>query len=331
MSASDDRPRPPLVPTVEISLAGWALMASALAELVFNRIFTTLGLYDYVGTSGVVSYFARFGQFTMNATGIMALIIACILLPRLSGNVRFSALPARILFMLASPLYLPVVCVAVFRPVSTVLVLGSYLAATCTIAFLTVLVALNRIDGGRRRIIIAFALIQLLAAFELLASSRLEGWSHKAYMFAEALFIATPVFSFFVFLPGPIPAFLKRPHLPGLLFGLIIVAVGFVIAYLAMGKTMLTLILVAFRSIGITLAVPGGLPLYLVALFFGAFIVGTLMLPSRRWPPTPDSRRAGIGLTCIWTAGIQPTHPYQVILVFVGFLYLACSMVPKHA
>ncbi len=325
----NDRPRV-AAPTIEISIAGWVLMGCSLIELLLNRVFTSFGVYDQVGAAGLLGHLANVGQFAMNATGILAVIIACILLPRLSSNTKFSGLPARILLMLTSPLYLPVIFVAVFRPVSSALVLVSYLVATLTIVFLTTLVAITRIDGGRRRIIIAFALIQLLAAFELMTSAHLDGISHKAYMFAEALFIATPIFSFFIFLPGPVLVFLKRPHLPGLLFGLLTLGVAGFIAYWSMSKTLLTLILVAFRSIGITMAVPGGLPVYLTALFFGAFLIGTLMLPSKRWRPTQDTRRTAIGLTCIWTAGIQPTHPYQIIMVFVGFLYLACSMVPKR-
>lgn len=315
---------------MEISIAGWALVLFCLLELVFNRVFSSLGLYDQTGAQGALAASADFGHLMVNATGILALVLACILLPRMASNAKFSGLPARILLMLVSPLYLPVICVAVFRPVSSALVLISYLVATCTILFLSALVVMNRIDGGQRRIILAFAIIQLLAAFELLASTSLEGLSHKAYMFAEALFIATPVFSFFVFLPGQITRFLRRPHILGLAFGLLAVGTAGIIAYAAMGKTLLTLILVAFRSVGITLAVPGGLPVYLIALFFGAFLVGTLLLPSKKWPPSSDSRRVGIGLICIWTAGIQPTHPYQVILVLVGFLYLASSMVPKR-
>ena len=81
--------------------------------------------------------------------------------------------------------------------------------------------------------------------------------------------------------------------------------------------------LVAFRSLQITLSIPGGTPVYIASLFLGTLVAGSLVLPSRRWTPSESSRRVGFGLVCIWTAGVQPTHPYQFALVLVGFLYLA--------
>lgn len=316
--------------TVEISSAGAALVALCLLELLFNRAFNALGVYHPVASEGPLRYLPLVGQLTMNATGVLSLLLACILLPRLSGNPRFSSLPARVLLMLASPLFLPVICVAVFRPISSALVLVSYLVATSTVLYLTALLVFNPIEGGKKRIIGALAIIQLLAAFELLASHQAEGIAHTAYIFTEALFIATPVFAFFVFLPGSLLEFVKRPHVLGLLFGLVVVGISGAVGYVASGKTLLTMVMVAFKSMGLTLSVPGGFPVYLVALFFGASLVGTLTLPSAKWPPTSDTKRAGVGLACIWTAGIQPTHPYQLMLMFVGFLYLACSLVPKR-
>ena len=66
-----------------------------------------------------------------------------------------------------------------------------------------------------------------------------------------------------------------------------------------------------------------GLAIYMVGLFFGALLAGSLILPSRRWPPNTASRRVGLGLVCVWIAGIQPIHPYQYALMVLGFVFLA--------
>jgi hypothetical protein len=229
--------------------------------------------------------------------------------------------------MLASPLYLPVVCVAVFRPISPPLVLVGYLISTCSALFLAILVALNKLDGGRRRIILALAFIQIIAAFELVSSAYLGSYAHKAYMMAEALFLVTPVFAFFVYFKGRVVAFVKRPHLFALVFASAATGFATYVTVLASSKTPVMLILVAFRALGVTMNVPGGAIVYLFVLFVGAVLIGALILPSKRWPPSPTSRKMGIGLACIWVSGIQPTHPYQFILVLLGFLYLARSMI----
>ena len=55
--------------------------------------------------------------------------------------------------------------------------------------------------------------------------------------------------------------------------------------------------------------------------------LGALIIPSRGWQPDATSRKVGVGLGCIWISGIYLTHPYQFILVLVGFLYLARGLI----
>ena len=86
--------------TVDVSVAGWFLLIASIWELVFNRLFAALGVYSNVGAAGTLSYVAVSGHFAMNATGVMALILTCILLPRLSSDPKLSVLPARIILML---------------------------------------------------------------------------------------------------------------------------------------------------------------------------------------------------------------------------------------
>lgn len=311
---------------VDVSVAGWFLLVASLWELLFNRLFASLGLYNNVGASGFLSGMADSGHFAMNATGVMALMLASMMLPRMASDSRLAPLPARVLLILSSPLYLPVVFVAVFRPINAALILVGYLVCTCSVLFLGILVALKKLDGGRRRIVLAMALIQFIAGFELVASSYFSDLSQRVYLLSEALYITTPIFSFFVFHKGHLLAFMRRPHLLALISSVIATGFATLIVLAATEKTALTLVLVAFRSLGVTLSIPGGAVLYLVALFFGTLTTGSLILPSRKWPPSPISRNVGLGLACMWIAGIQPTHPYQFILVLVGFLYLCRSM-----
>ncbi len=316
---------------IDVSIAGWFLLVASMWELVFNRLFASLGMYNNVGASGFLSGLADSGYFAMNATGIMALMLASLMLPRMAGDSRLAPLSARVLLILSSPLYLPVVLVAVFRPINAALILVGYLVCICSVLFLGILISLKKLDGGRRRIVLAMALIQFIAAFELVASSYFTDISQRIYLLSEALFITTPIFSFFVFHKGHVLAFVRRPHLLAVVFAVITTGFATLVVVAAADKTPLTLVLVAFRSLGVTLSVPGGAILYLVALFFGTLTSGSLILPSRRWPPTPISRNAGLGLACMWIAGIQPTHPYEFILVLVGFLYLSRSMLESAA
>jgi hypothetical protein len=320
------------IESLEDASPGWFLLIAALVELLFNRLFTSMGIYSNVGETGLLSYLSSIGVFAMNAVAVMGLMLACILLPKLSADPRLAPLPARILLMLTSPLYLPVVCVAIFRPISPELVLVAYLVAVGSVLYLAVLVALAKLPGSHRRLIISLGLVHLAAAAELLMSGYLREVASKAHLIAEGLFLVTPLFAFVFMFSSRLPGFLKRPHLPGLVFAVVMTSAACVLVYIALSGSPLALIIAGFRALGLTFAVPGGTPVYLVSLFIGAFVVGSLILPSKRWPTSRVSRRMGIGLTCIWTAGIQPTHPYQSILFVAGFLFVTRSLlhaVPK--
>jgi hypothetical protein len=318
--------------SIDLSAAGWFLLAVGVWEILFNRLASAVGLYRNVGAMGFLSWLANSGRFSMNAVGIMALVLMCASLPRLAANPRFAPLSARVILMLASPFYLPVVCVAIFRPVSAELVLVGYLVAAGSAVFLSLLVAVKKIDPGPRRIVLALGIVQALGAFELMGrfaalfnpSGVFASLTHRSYLLAEVLFAVTPVFAFIVIRPGRLWDFIKRPHVPGLVFAC---AAAATTAYTMISASDVNFLkLIAFRTVGITVAIPGGAIVYAVSLFFGAFLAGSLILPSKKWPPSAASRRTGFGLLCVWIAGIQPTHPYQFALMILGFVYLAGGM-----
>jgi hypothetical protein len=130
---------------------------------------------------------------------------------------------------------------------------------------------------------------------------------------------------FVILIPGQLHKFVIRPHFLGVLFAVLITGVAAAIASFTSSEEFLRS--VAYRTLGMTMILPGGSLVYLISLFFGAALVGTLVLPSKRWPPDRQSRRTGFGLVCLLMAGIQPTHPYQFIMMFIGFLYLARGLV----
>jgi hypothetical protein len=171
--------------------------------------------------------------------------------------------------------------------------------------------------------------VELTAALELICRfllsfqtpDFLETLAHRAYLFAEVLFVVLPVFAFFTLRPGTLGSFLRRPHLLALVWaGATALVASFTAAQIESTYVLST---IAYRVLGMKLYIPGKTPLYIVSLFFGTLLVGSLILPSKRWPPDSESRRIGTGLGCIWLAGIQPTHPYQFILMLTGFLYLS--------
>ncbi|MDJ0761810.1 MAG: hypothetical protein QNJ97_02380 [Myxococcota bacterium] len=312
---------------IDLSSAAWFLVIVGLWEIIFNRLAYSLGLYTNVGASGALSWLATSGRFAMSAVATMTLVLACASLPRIASSTGFGPLPLRILIIFISPLYLPIICVAIFRPVSVGLIFYAYLAAAGSAAFLSVIVALRNIDSSRKRLILALGIVQLLAAFERLAANSdiSEAILQNAYLLAEVLFLVTPIFGFFILKSGYVWAFIKRPHLLGLVFACLVT--GLAILLVAVMPSTGQLIGIAYRTLGITMAIPHGTPLYLAAFFLGALIIGSSILPSRRWPPSPHTRRIGFGLFCIWSAGIQPSRPYLFALMLMGFIYLARGLV----
>jgi hypothetical protein len=316
---------------IELTLAGWFLIGAALWELLWNRLAAALGLYAGVGAEGALPWLADSGRLAMNSVGIMALALLCVTLPRLSNNRAFARLPWRVVLMLTSPLYLPVVFVSIFRPVSPLLILLGYLAASLSAFLIAMLAAFRRIGWRRRRIFIALGLIQLLPAFELTTrftalidpASAMGVLPRRAYLIAEVLSAVLPTFCFFSLGYGRLRAFLRRPHALASVTALLALGLGIAAVIYTDGRDFLSL--TAYRTLGITIAIPGtfGLVIYLTGLFFGTLLVGTLLLPSRHWTPTVATRRVGLGLGAIWISGLQPTHPYQFALMLLGFVLLA--------
>ncbi len=317
---------------IDIGAAGWFLLIVAIWELLLNRLASHLGIYSGVGAEGLLSGVAASGRLAMNAVGIMALVLTCVSLVRVASSQRFAPMPARVILMLTSPLYLPMICVAILRPVSDWLILLGYLVTAGSAALIAVLVAIKTPNRSKKRLVIALGLIQLLSAYELIArfavlfhpAGTLQSLPQNAYFVAEILFVITPVVGCFVLSPIRLRDALKHPPILALLFALSATSVAVCAVLYADNETFVRL--VAYRIIGIKIVLPGGAALYTITLFFGAYLIGSLILPSRKWQPTPHSKRIGFGLAAIFIAGIQPTHPYQFALLILGFLYLARGM-----
>lgn len=312
---------------VDLSVASWFLFASVLWELLFNRLAWSVRLYAGVGAEGPLSLLAMSGRFAMASSGIMAMVLICAGLPRIAGDPRFGPLPLRVILTLASPFYLPVICVSIFRPVSTELVMYAYISIVGSAAFLCAMIASRNLDSTKKRLVIALGAVQIMAAAERMFAyaGASEEVLRNSYLFSEVLLLVTPIFGFFILKPGGLLEFVKRPHTLGLFFACTCACIATLISVIMPSKGLLQTI--AYRTLGMTMPLPWSTPFYIISLFLGTLIVGTLMLPSRRWPPTDHSRRMGLGLLAIWTTGIQPDKPYQFALAFLGFIYLGRGLI----
>jgi len=323
------KPKALVQPPIDVSLAGWLLFIACLWEILFNRLASALGVYSNVGATGFRFWVAESGRFAMNFVGIMALVLACAGLPRLAANHRFAPLSIRVVLMLASPFYLPVICVAVFRPVLPQLIFVGYIVSVASAVVISIIVASKNISSSYKRIVLGMGIIQILGAFQLFtrfaalfhSTEILTTLPHKSYLLGEVLFVSTAVFAFFVFRQGSLVEFIKRPHILGLTFACIATSIAVYIVVALSDDGFLRLVI--YRTTGVTVAIPGGIPIYIVAFFMGMLLIGSLVLPSRRWPPTIQSKRIGFGLMFFWNAGVQPTHPYQFALMLLGFVLMA--------
>jgi len=212
-------------------------------------------------------------------------------------------------------------------------VFGGYLAAVLSALLVAVLAAVRDVGWAGRRVVIALGITQLLPALELTA--RLAEWFDpvgslgvlppRLYLYGEVLMVVTPIFCFFAFNHGRLRALLRRPHLPALTLALAAVGVGIATTVHTGGGEFLSL--VAFRTLGITISAMGGAVLYLISLFFGTALIGTLILSTRAWPTSERGERIGFGLAFVWLTGLQPTNPYQFALMLLGFVMLARGMI----
>ena len=250
---------------------------------------------------------------------------------------RFGPWPARAAITGLAAGGLVVVSVSVFRALHPALVLGGYAFSVAAGVLTLVLAATRPLDGGRRRILISLALIQLLPAAELVArafgidgaQSDLAASFRWAYLLAEVLLVVVPTFAFFTLELGRLRSLLRRPPLLALGFALGALAVGVAVVVRTGDPGVLSI--VADRALGITLAwqISGIVVLYLVSLFFGALLVGTLLFPGRSRAASASARRTGIGLVCLLAAGLQPSSPYLYSLSLFGALALATGLVDQ--
>ena len=319
---------------LELSIAGWFILAAGIVELCLGRLASLLGVYLGVGVSGLRAWLADAGAVAMYAAGIASLSVFLGVLPPILGDRRYPGAWWRGILILVSPIYLLVTALAVFAPrLSPWLVLGAYLAAVLMAAVLAGAAIALRIDGGVRRVILALAVANLLQVFgwtaldffEVDRESALGATAIHSYLVAEAIWVVAPFAAFFGLVantPARALAFLRRPHLLGLLSGIAAAAVGVAMILRTAGQGPY-LAQVAYLALGVTLSVPGAPWLYVVSAFFAALTVGSLALPSGREPSDAPSRRLGMGLGLIWIAGLQPYRVFQFALMLLGFALVA--------
>jgi hypothetical protein len=330
------RPAPP----VELSIAGWFILVAAVTELCFGRLASLLGVYLGVGVSGPRAWLADAGEVAMYCAGLASLTVLLTVLPPILADRRYPGSWWRGIVILVSPVYLLVTALAAFAPrISPWLVLAAYLTAVLMAAVVAGAAASARIEGGVRRAIVALAAANVLQAFgwtaldffEVDREGALGGVAIRAYLIAEAIWVVAPFIAFFGLVassPAKAGAFLRRPHLLGLLSGIAVAAIGIAIALRTSGQGAY-LAQVAYLALGVTLSVPGAPWIYVASAFFAALTAACLVFPSGREPVDASSRRLGLGFAFVWIAGLQPYRVFQFALMMLGFALAARGAIDR--
>jgi hypothetical protein len=339
----DDAAKTPIdrIP-VELSIAGWFALTAALVELCLGRLASLLGVYLGVGASGPLSWLADLGELAMYAAGLTSLALVLVLLSSIIGNHRYPGAWWRAILILVSPVYLLVAGLAAFEPqLSSWLLLGAYLAAILTATLLAGVAIALPIGGGPRRVVLALGLANVLQAFGWTALDYFEADREgivgaiaiRAYMAAEAIWVALPVvafFSLFADSPRKAGAFLRRPHVPALVAAVAVAAAASSVVTYASGKGAY-LAQISYLTLGVTLSLPGAPWIYVASIFFAALTAACLALETRRHPVDDGSRRLGFGLTFIWIAGLQPYRVFQFALMLLGFVLVVRGALSRIA
>jgi hypothetical protein len=319
---------------LELSIAGWFILVAAMVELFLGRFASLLGVYLGVGERGPRAIMADAGALAMYAAGFASLSVLLGVLPHILSDRRYRGSWWRGLLILVSPVYLLVTALAAFAPrLSSWLVLAAYLTAVLMATLLAFVAAAARIDGGARRVLLALGAANLLQVFgwtaldffEIDREGVLGVIAIRSYLVAEAIWVVAPFLAFFglvVDSRARLVAFLRRPHLLGLLSGLAAAAVGTSIVLRTSGQGSY-IAQFAYLSLGVTLSVPGAPWLYIASAFFAALSAASLVLPSRSVRVDESSQRLGLGLALIWIAGLQPYRVFQFALMLLGFALVA--------
>lgn len=315
--------------SLDVSTAGWFLVIATAWELVFNRLGFSVGWYRAVGVEGAMGWLVATALLSVNAVGLMALVLAGSGLLTVFPDRRYGPRIMRVGLMLLSPGTLPVIGVAIFLPLSVVAVRIGYIIAVVLCLLVVFMVSLRPVLRRHRRLLAVFGLTAALAAVQLVsigAGIQADGWSGRfvsqSFAFSEALFVVSPLLAVLFAVPRrDMMELIKKPHVLGLCAALSVT--GGAVAVALWLDNAVYFAIVANRLMGVHLTLPGGAVIYLMALFLGVYAVGALILPSRREPTDYRRRRLGFGLFFIWAAGLAPTKPYLFALMLVGFLELA--------
>ena len=330
---------------IELGIAGWFLLCAVIWEVIFNRLASSVGLYTGVGNTGLLAWLANSGELALNCAGILAFFLILFTLTRLINSRLFPGLWWRTVLILVSPFYLLVIGWAIIYPVSTWLVAVGYMTAIWSAFFISILAMSRATSNGKRRLVFFLGLAFVLEVFAWIvvdysgsdqSQKTLYVVASRAGLLAEVLIVASPIGAFFVFFIGNLQSlrsFIKGPHLLGLSTAILVVGFGFAVlfGYLDTSAMLSKVTLKLFGVRHISHTIPFGLSIYMLSLFFGAFFVGCMILPSKKWKRDLNNRRIGIGFAIIWLAGLLPNHVYQFTLVLLGFILIAHSMAYQKA
>jgi hypothetical protein len=315
---------------LDLSVAGWCLLAAAFWELIAGRFASTFGLYQTVAPMGSLACLADSVKIATTAVAILSLTIAATGLVKLCTDERFAALPVRVTLLFASPFALPIIAVSIFRPVQAPLVRVGYLGAVILVSFLMLLTALHPVGGPKRRAAILLGMTPLMQAvalfgggFAVTAPESVWGkMAHHAAGLAQALYLATPLLLLSFLLPGGIKRFLRRPNIEAMAACLVVA--GLLTAGIVLVQDPMLLALSAFRAMGLSLNLSFAPTLYVFSAALTT-LVGVSLIRSN--PSDIHTRRVGMGILLVAVVGLHQFHPYRLALLLAGFVYLARGLV----
>lgn len=315
---------------LDLSVAGWFLLAAAIWELIAGRFAATFGLYQTLAPTEALTSLSDSVKIATASVAILSLTIAATGLVKLCTDERFAALPVRVTLLFASPFALPIIAVSIFRPVQAPLVRVGYLGTVILLSFLMFLTALHPVGGPKRRAAILLGMTPLMQAVALFGGgfavtapeSVLGQMAHHAAGLAQALYLATPLLLLSFLLPGGLKGFLRRPNPEAM--GVSLVVAGLLAAGIALVQDPMILALSAFRAMGLSLNLSFAPTLYIVSAALTT-LVGVSLIRGKT--STIYERRVGLGILLVAIVGLHQFHPYRLALLLAGFVYLARGLV----
>ncbi|MBN2801509.1 MAG: hypothetical protein JXR91_00290 [Deltaproteobacteria bacterium] len=323
----------------QIDFALGALLIFAVAATVLYRFIASIGLYASIGTEGILPVFANVGTFFMILTGTLAGFMLPFYIVKLISNINIKGLWWRSFIILISPIYILTILWSILTELSPWILILAIGGVMITFIILTSAVLLSEAAYSIKRLFFALTLTYILALSAWIILDFLQiSWAlpigryaRSAYKIAEVAALLLPVYSYFT-----IRKYFSRDedtgyfNIPALIIALLItIAAGAIILYIQLISSTTDiissspfLIRVLYRTLGMTLAFPYGVFLFIISFFFAALLFFTLVVPTKKY--RPDYKRVnlaiGMGLICI--SGLQPVVVYQYAVALLGFVAL---------